>query len=126
MLTFGLFCSAQEHKEVDSVLNIWIKKFNTKKYDELYQLHTSFYRSKMPLEQMVKNLEMVRDMMGVLKSAKFVAYKNQVYTYLVFAKENHVVADVNIVYHPSDKAFQYLAFNRIGGTDDPPPAAIKQ
>ena len=121
--TSGVF--AQDQIGTDKAIKQWISSFNHQKYEEVYNLYSSGYKAKMTLANQIEMLKDIYGMMGKLKSAKFISYKEYVYKYIFYANKNQKEAAVTIVID-KDLKFNYLTFDSIGGTGDPPRAARQQ
>ncbi|TCC92318.1 hypothetical protein EZ428_11370 [Pedobacter frigiditerrae] len=122
LISFISSISFGQDKKVDEVLNKWKDCFNKQDYKSAYDLYTLGYRQKVSEESVTKQMKEVYNMMGKLKSVKFVSYKDYVYKYIFYSKANHIEGDVSIVVS-KDYQLGYLSFDRIGGTGDAPPMA---
>lgn len=122
LLSFISLISFGQDKKVDELLNKWKDCFNKLDYKSAYDLYTLGYKQKVSEESVTRQMKDVYNMMGKLKSIKFVSYKDYVYKYIFYSKANHIEGDVSIVVS-KDYQLGYLSFERIGGTGDPPPMA---
>ncbi|RZL49376.1 MAG: hypothetical protein EOP00_07170 [Pedobacter sp.] len=122
LLSFISLTSFGQDKKVDELLNRWRDCFNKQDYKSAYELYTLGYKQKVSEGVVTKQMKEVYNMMGKLKSIKFVSYKDYVYKYTFYSKANHIEGDVSIVVS-KDYQLGYLSFDSIGGTDDPPPIA---
>jgi len=122
LLSFISLISFGQDKKVDEVLNKWKNFFNKQDYKSAYDLYTLGYRQRVTLEAVTEQIKRAYDMMGKLKSIKFISYKDYVYKYVFYSKANQIEGDVSIVVS-KDYQLGYLSFDRIGGTGDPPPMA---
>lgn len=118
-LHFMSFFSQAQHAKVDSLLNKWKESYNKQDYEKSYALYASFYKDKVDLGKFTKSLSTIFQLMGPIKSFKYVSFNGQYYKYLFFG-QNAVEADVIIVVDVDNK-FRYLNFEAIGGKGDPPP-----
>ena len=119
-LSFISLSSIGQDKKVDQLLNKWIACFNKQDVNAAYDLYTSSYRQKVSIETVAKQIKGIFGMTGKLKSIKFISYKDHVYKYVFYSKENQIESDVSIVVS-KDYQLGYLGFDSIGGTGDPPP-----
>lgn len=119
LASFSLFA---QNEKVDKVINQWIGCFNQQDYQKAYDLYAPFYKDKVSLETLAKNMKMVYGMMGNIKKIKFISFNGQYYKYVLYARSNEIEADVTIVVDGEYK-FRYFNFDSIGGRGNPPPVA---
>ncbi len=119
LISFSLYA---QNEKVDSVLKKWVDCFNKQEYQKAYDLYASFYRDKVTLDVLSKNMKMAYGMMGNIKTVKFISFNGQYYKFILYAKSNQIEADVTIVVD-SEYKFRYFNFDNIGGRGNPPPVA---
>ncbi len=110
-----------QNEKVSKVLNQWVVCFNKQDYQKAYDLYAPFYKDKVSLDILTKNMKMVYGMMmGEIKGIKFISFNGQYYKFILYAKSNQIEADVTLVVD-SEYKFRYFNFDGIGGRGNPPP-----
>ncbi|RZJ87707.1 MAG: DUF3887 domain-containing protein [Chryseobacterium sp.] len=109
-----------QNKNADTAVQTFLKQFNERKFDEIYNSSSSVYQQKISNKNFQSYLNQIYDMAGKFKSSKFKSLVNGTYNYYLIAEDKEINADFTIMID-QDNRIEYLSFKRIGGSGNPPP-----